>query len=226
MTSQYNDILSLVHLDLDEYENAQKYIDTLADIVSKRFKYTETRMIKHYKISHEYTYKNLLRLHAFILRHQKRTNRELLICLYHEYFYISNIVGIITSTYKSVKIEDLELYLDLSDADINCGDRPDVSKIIQLIPIYKKLTNLSIDEFIFETEQYISRNPGEDIFPKLEGHIIRINNSKISELWWLWKNYSGIYSNYIEWLPRETLDDTIMIQHSGIPHPDYATYIQ
>lgn len=125
-------------------------------------------------------------------------------------------------SYENVHISDLDKYIK-----ILCSQRLGrrwqyISDPIKLLKISKQAINLTFDEFLFILSVKLS-----SIHMVTFRELIRtINNQNISDLWELWKNYENMYSNYIEWLPRETLEDLIMVQNGGKYMPSYESFME
>jgi hypothetical protein len=87
-------------------------------------------------------------------------------------------------------------------------------KEAEFIDIFKKTINLTLMEFMGRFQYHIDTSRFKIKISSFKRNV-RIKN-KISELWWMWKDYSDEPKNYVEWLPRETLEDLIPIQNGGL----------
>lgn len=139
---------------------------------------------------------------------------------------------ILKSIHKNVLLDDIDLYVKITFLNsINNNGYFNYNTLFttsELIKIYKNIPNLDAQEFMEKYKDFYGnyrlRTPDNlDIF---ELDMKNLSNSKISELWWMWKDYSNEHSTYIEWLPRETLDDFLMISNLGKYQPDYESYIE
>lgn len=131
------------------------------------------------------------------------------------------------SIYNLISLEDLNIFITTMFALKYCDVFVEVIIASKLIDIIKRISNLSFNEIIgYFQDHYRDHYVSIDTFSEFEGIILEKSNNRISELWWMWKDFDGKYNNYIEWLPRETLDDLLTIQHGGIIQPDYTTYIE
>lgn len=145
-----------------------------------------------------------------------------------ETHFKSDYRDIVIFAYENVEIDKLNLYTEVIKVIRELGLNYLKTLAYDLMILHLSIPNLDFKSFF--TEYFIFFR-GKNIYFNLwikdfDEHIKKINNKRISRLWWIWRDYSGKYSNYIEWLPRETLDDLLMIQNHGIYQPDYTTYIE
>lgn len=185
--------------------------------------------LHHYE--HYYYVNNRRCVMDFVVRDPNISLGEELLVKYwisHCYTSRDNPNEIFKFVYENILLSDLDLYIKIAIhvSFFTGGNNKQIAT--KLIKFHKKIPNLNIDEFMDEYYRY-----SFSFYGNLTGHwyifkgtIIKLNNDKISNLWWLWKDYSGDYVNYIEWLPRETLEDLIMIENKGKYMPDYSTYIK
>ena len=143
-------------------------------------------------------------------------------------FPLCDLTEIIQFMYENVDISDIELYIKIAKC-MRVNKSVDRDLCCLYLELHKTTPNLNFTEIInichFSLKNISNETQNEIIIEKCKTNIKIRNNEKISELWWVWKDFSGNHSNYIEWLPRETLGDLLMIKHSGEYQPDYTTYI-
>ena len=187
------------------------------------------------QLFHVYTYNHHFGGYTYTVKFADMTNITLLDFLrqwINYYFNRSNIEDIdkhIEFVYLNVSLVDLEDYIRVIEILKNHGLLYKNNFSHELLLLQKSFPNLSFEYFFEEYLIFHGRRKGlfVDIFiEEFKEHIKTKSNKRIGDLWWIWKDFSGDYVNYIEWLPRETLDDLIMIQNSGEYQPDYTTYIQ
>lgn len=205
----------------------QEFIEIFAQKVSSIF--------KHQKINNYIIY-----VHKFVVNNKREiivfrwdndteaTNIQILeLWVSHcaDIFNKPPIDILLKNIYETISIEDLDLYIKMT-CHISTylpGDNV-TSKLIEL---YKR-TNLELYEFIDEFFSYVCI-----FFSKwgfwwhiFEARIYKMNNDKISPLWEDWLDYSDNHYSYIEWLPKEILEDLIMIQNGGKYQPGYDSYLK
>lgn len=130
--------------------------------------------------------------------------------------------------YQNIPIKSLDIFLEIiSNLRISLRiKRLDIA--IELTKFYEKTFNISLEEYLSKFVEIYNIFKGEILIVFLEHFkedIILLNNSRISELWSIWRDYSGDFMNYVEWFPRELVDDLLMIQHLGKYQPSLETYI-
>ena len=207
-----------------------EYVDKFAELIEDEFTYSESE--NHYGLikTNIYTHRFEFNSHTsmFSICGEIRTPKFLLGSWIKHYIGPCYFDEHMKFAYKYVELKDLLIYIEMIKISyifgINC--RKDLP--YRLMLIYKKIQNLSHYQFVIEYREFFYNSGFSNyiMIEEFEEEIKEINNKKISELWWIWKDYSGIYSNYIEWLPRELVEDTIMVQHFGEYQPDYTTYVQ
>ena len=212
-----------------ELSEIQEYIDIFAELVADNFIYSKCKIIRGLVSSSVYhhTYE-FNRYPSCLLYGIKRSNRDLLLNWFEFRPSIYNTKETMVYIYKNVKTEELPVYIDMIDLLGYYGVRVSNQFSIKLLLLFLELKNITLDEFAKEYTKYVYSNIAfiDESLSKFREIMTKMNNNKISKLWWPWKDFSGNYSNYIEWLPRETLDDTIMVQHFGEYQPDYTTYVR
>ena len=133
---------------------------------------------------------------------------------------------ILDFVYKNISISDLDIYISIIN-HLSKYIRPEyMFDSVEFIDIFKKTINLTLMEFMGRFQYHIDTSRFKIKIPSFNRNIRIMNNNKISEVWWMWKDYSDEHKNYVEWFPRETLDDLIAIQNGGIVQPDYTTYME
>lgn len=213
----------------------QEYINIFAEKINNIFKYKESEesygVVQNYIYVSEYRIdklKSLLRIHG-----KKRSKEELLdiwIASVNNFptatIYTSSLLKLI---YEKVNLSDLDSYIQiLRHQKIYAKDLTS-SDIFKLLKMYKEIPNLSVREFMDEYKKMYELYGGiitESRLHVFKQRLTQMSNYKINPSWFIWANFSGEYINYIEWLPRETLEDTITVQNSGKLQPDYTTYIE
>ena len=208
----------------------EAYLLILAEKVSNKFTYIESN--GYYTNIYEYVYKVDFLRHFLRLGGRIRLNSELLE-MWLNSVNNNQLLNSIETTYKiiydGVSVEDIDTFVEISSyLRIRSWGETLVASI-QLLNIFKRKYNLTLLEFMVQVEQYnytISGKISGLSLTNFEKRISELSNSKISELWWMWKDFNGEYKSYIDWFPRETLDDLLMISNSGKYQPNYESYIE
>lgn len=216
----------------------EEYALVFCNKIFKLFEYKESDYILGELQHNIYTYYNNSYSHHFSIKlygPSTRDSKNLTIAWLSQYFNLksgSEIEGIdeiINFAHKNISVENLDKYIHIISLIRLAGLRSinNLAKII--LDLHLKFVNISLDDLINKWCIFYYRHKKAyfDLwFPNFVDKIKTLNNEKISELWWIWADYSGEYNSYLEWLPRETLDDLLMVANRGKYQPDYTTYIQ
>lgn len=209
-------------MDINEY--CEKFCETIA----KEFSFHEDGAEIGYYHMNVYESEDKYGLCNFkvTLFGRKRSNGDLTIEWLKKYFQTHTPFDVMMFAYKNIPPSDLKTYKDMVKITRWYHYNDDLESALKLLKIYKRI-NISLEEL---TKKYLNYVRDEDFYFKNIDKFINIlkryHNSKISELWWIWRDYSGEYESYIEWLPRETLEELLMVSNSGKYQPDYTTYVE
>ena len=216
------------------------YTTLLNESISRKFNYVESEVIhKFIELTteiqkHVYTYEYRFKGASYILRFHGQIRppselTDLWLLSVNNYSLKIPIDQAIQMIYENISTRDINLFIEMSSHLKNYVWGETIFIVFKLIKIFKKITNLDLSEFVEKFASVNRRFPGPPtyrVYEIFEKEIIELNNSKISELWWNWRDFSGEYKDYVEWFPRETLDDLLMVKNLGKYQPDYTTYVK
>lgn len=203
------------------------YNSIFEDKVFSLFEYFEREEVYGVDVYHvyKYTFMESGRSYRLAVNAKIRTKQEIL-RIWLEAMLGQYQQNTLYKIYKYVNIDNLSDFIQILIYMKIYVRREKLDIAFSLIKTYSNLTNIKIKEYLEKfVEIYNIHNDNLKSYKIFESEIISLNNQKISELWWIWRDYTNEYNSYIEWLPRETLSDFLEVQNSGVSQPDYSSYI-
>ena len=212
-----------------------EYLEIFCQLIFNEFKYHETLEIDGEIRTNVHVYEHIFGSSTFRIRYSgvsMRTPRNIASKWIDSHFRPKNgdeVMQIIEFARQNVNIDNVKLYIEFIKISTDYGLRSNHHLAYNLLNMHHRYPNVEFRSFAIEYQNFHYQNKTESIeviLEKFEEHIKKISNSRISELWWSWLDFTGEYINYVEWFPREALDDLLMVKNKGQYQPDYTTYVQ
>jgi hypothetical protein len=202
--------------------NREEYIDKFGQVIRDQFvHYDEIIVPGGENIRDIYVYTIVVLSGDDYLEFRNISNMTNLEILYKWLSYISSGIGNIEKLLnKIIENVDSKDLLSYSKILATCRYYYGVCHI-ELFKIYRKLPNININEFLSNFLHVFNGS-----LENFKEYLIKENNNKISDLWCLYLDYSGNFTNYVDWLPKEMIEGVIMVENNGVYMPDYTTYIE
>lgn len=195
-----------------------EFIDIFTKLVLKRFEYHDTLQTQFKVFTDVYVYRyqyENTRYTMYLTECKDAANYNILSKWVYGFVVVSYITKFLEISYENVNIDDLEKYIQI----LLIRKPRDYHEYINILNLHKKAINLTFEEFLLEYYKF-------GYMKNFEEYIIEKSNARISKLWDIWWDYSGEYKTYIEWFPREIIDNFLMLKHNGKYQPDFTTYIE